>query len=906
MADDKVYSKFGKIVTMLDDLQTTGCFQPGYTQPVYRLVVTGPNGSGKDSLINCLFGLSFLPANCKTKRQMEIRFLHTLEDVSPMVQVEELNKNFTHFPDCSKKIADLQNGTNDSNQSIAIRMTVTTNSSADLYVISTCEQDTGNPYASTMLKEALAPSSNFIILVMEAIYLNDDFKQKRDHWFNLIRNYDPELSRTMVVFTKCDILPNNFNFNKMKTFLKESNDIFSPKYGFVCVKTNFMAHIEPSDQARMEREYFCNHKTFQFFSINDYFTLDTVGEKITKWIYETNEFKKTMTHAHTCMEERMKFVDSELEKYGKDFIDISSEGKFSFLGGMMYIFCQTVEKTFSGNCDVEEYNLSNIKINKLYVDFLSQYIDYKPSISFENQKIVETIQKTEGSGLSGFPSGDVIYALLDDKLEELREEINTYSDDVYNAVNQLFKTIINRYFSRFPKALSDIEELIISFLDGEFNKTRKLLTDICEMNLTYIYVDELSKGYKTLIQNSLLKGNFQNQNSDNASQNRSNDNYPFKENKDISFFKYNKDKDKDSYYQGLVTYVKNLVDFIFSEIIRSLREYIPKATKNFFIKSLRSNMSFYLWKYISKNPEIYENLEEDPEVAQKRMYYLEAQKKFKKITKAVSVDESISKYFKEDNTETIENILLTQGINTQNAKETEEAAKSDKNLPKKEKTSIKDIGIPPKKETKPEKSASNSNINNSKPNISTAQKNNLFGNNPKANSTKSSNLFGPGHKTDTNNAAKKTNLFGNPINNNNATQNKKTTNPPKNNLFGTPSQNPPKESNLFGNNLSKSMMPPKTTPPNNQNKNKDLNVSLKIDPKEGNITGINVQGNIDPQDAYNFYQKNKQYMPSGQQMLSGAQKTVNFMNQVNNNAGTADNKKKNTNSFASLFGTGKK
>ena len=171
-----------------------------------------------------------------------------------------------------------------------------------------------------------------------------------------------------------------------------------------------------------------------------------------------------------------------------------------------------------------------------------------------------------------------------------------------------FPYISTRYFSRFPKALSDIEELIISFLDGEFNKTRKLLTDICEMNLTYIYVDELSKGYKTLIQNSLLKGNFQNQNSDNASQNRSNDNYPFKENKDISFFKYNKDKDKDSYYQGLVTYVKNLVDFIFSEIIRSLREYIPKATKNFFIKSLRSNMSFYLWKYISKNPEIYEFL----------------------------------------------------------------------------------------------------------------------------------------------------------------------------------------------------------------------------------------------------------------------------------------------------------
>ena len=162
MSDDKVYTKFGKIVSMLDDLQTTGCFEPGYTQPVYRLVFTGPNGAGKDSLINCLFGYTFLPANCKSKRQMEIRFMHSLEDVSPMIEIDELNKKFTHFPDCSKKIAELQNGTNDSNQGMSIRMTLTSNSSADIYVISTCEQDTGNTSANSLLREALAPSSNFI------------------------------------------------------------------------------------------------------------------------------------------------------------------------------------------------------------------------------------------------------------------------------------------------------------------------------------------------------------------------------------------------------------------------------------------------------------------------------------------------------------------------------------------------------------------------------------------------------------------------------------------------------------------------------------------------------------------------------------------------------------------------
>ena len=903
MSDDKVYTKFGKIVSMLDDLQTTGCFEPGYTQPVYRLVFTGPNGAGKDSLINCLFGYTFLPANCKSKRQMEIRFMHSLEDVSPMIQIDELNKKFTHFPDCSKKIAELQNGTNDSNQGMSIRMTLTSNSSADIYVISTCEQDTGNTSANSLLREALAPSSNFIILVMEAIYLNDDFNQKREHWFNLIRNYDPELERTMVVFTKCDTLPSNFNFNKIKQFLRESNDIFSPKYGFVCVKTNYMPHMEPADQVRMEREYFCNHKTFGYLSINDYFTLDTVGEKITKWIYETNDFKKTMVYAYSKMQDRMKFVDSELEKFGKDFLDFSTQRKDLYLQGMMNVFCQTVEKVFSGNCDVEEYNLSNVKINKLYVDFLGNYTDYKPSISFKNEKIVEAIQKTEGCGLSGFPSGDVIYSLLEDKLDELRDEISTYSEDIYNTVNQLFKTIINKFFARFPKALTPIEELIISFLDQEFNKTKDLFNDLAEMNFTYLYVDELSKEYKTLIQDSLLKKSFQNQgmNGPNGPNNQNNNNFTFKENKDISFFKSN--KDKDSYYQGLANYVKSLVDFIYSEMIRSLREYIPKATGNFFIKSLKSNMNFYLLQYLSKNPEICQDLEEDQDVAQKRVYYIDAQKKLKKINKAISLDDQIAKYFKEDANKTIENILVSQGINSQAIKEKEEQEKEKEKNAKKPKTNINEIGLPPKKDNLSEK-----NINNPKPNISQAAKNNLFGNAPKPQSSKGSNLFGNTSqiKNDNANQGKKNpptnNLFGN------TSMNASTKKPQvKNNLFGNPQpNNMQKSTNLFGN------TPTNKNQNNQQNQKKDLNINLKIDPKDGNITGVNVQGNIDPKDAYNFYQKNKQYMPSGQQMLSGAQKVGNFLSQLNNsgnsNNNTGDNKqtkKANSSTLANLFGSKK-
>ena len=911
MADDKIYSKYGKIVTMMDDLQSAGCFDTTYSQPVFRLVVTGPNGSGKDSFINSILGFPFLPPGCKTKRQMEIRILHSTEDVSPMVQIEDLKKSFTHHNECAKNIADLQRASNDTNQDRAMRLNFTTNTSADLYIISTCEDDPSNPHAKNLIRQAIGPSSNFIILVMEAMTFSDENIHKRDQWFNLIKNYDPDLSRTMVVITKPDLLPNNFNFNRLKNFLRPSNEIFNPKYGFICVKTNQQAHIEPSDQSRLEREYFCNHKVFQFLPVNDYFTIETVGEKITKWIWETKEFRKNLIYAYSKLQERLKFIEGELKIFGAE-IDFGTQSKELYLQSMLMLFCDTVEKTFSGKCEEEEYNLSNTKLNKIYVDFLCQYIDYKPSVSFKNEDIIETIQKSEGSGLSGFPSGEVIYSLLDKKMEELRNELTDYFDNVYSIVNQLFKDIINRYFSRFPKAVHSIEELILSFFDKEFNKTKELTTDLAEMNFTYLYVDELNEQYKNLVQNSLLKRGYNNPNDPNNQNNnqlKHNNNYQFQGNQDISFFKAI--KDKDSYYQGLADYVKSLVDYIYAEVIRSLREYIPKSTGNCFIKSLKRNMRFYFLQFISKNVEFSQEFEEDQEVAQKRKYYVDSQKKLKKIIKDIEKDDQITKIVKEDNIKNIDNILESQGIKTANIEvDKEPGNQSAKNLSYKPQNKTNLFGAPPNFDKKPAVQKKTTIQNN--PPINASTKTNLFGNPQQQPSKtaigKSTNIFG-NPSTTTKKPEPTNNLFGNTTNTkkpdtaakNNLFGNPNTKKPQTNNLFGTPNQTQNRNTNLFGNPTNQQPkqnqpQPQKQAP---QQKNKDLNVSLKIDPKEGNITGVNVQGNIDPKDAYNFYQKNKQYMPSGQQMLSGAKTGMNMYNQANAN-------NNNSNGLANLFGAPKK
>ena len=173
------------------------------------------------------------------------------------------------------------------------------------------------------------------------------------------------------------------------------------------------------------------------------------------------------------------------------------------------------------------------------------------------------------------------------------------------------------------------------------------------------------------------------------------------------------------------------------------------------------------------------------------------QKKYNKFSKSdvYKLKEEldiVKKKFKEDNIKTIDNILQSQGINTNNSNEIEKEVgnQSAKNLSYKDqntnklfgisqkKDSSKNsntnlFGIPPKKETQPpqttkssannlfglpskKESASNPNINQNKPNISNTTKTNLFGNPaPKNTGAKPNNLFG---NPNTNNS-KQSNLF---------------------------------------------------------------------------------------------------------------------------------------------------
>jgi hypothetical protein len=91
----------------------------------------------------------------------------------------------------------------------------------------------------------------------------------------------------------------------------------------------------------------------------------------------------------------------------------------------------------------------------------------------------------------------------------------------------------------------------------------------------------------------------------------------------------------------LAEYVKILINYFYSIMVRNLRESIPKATGQYFIKSLKQNTRFFLLTELAKEiSHLYdEYLKEDPEVMRKRNYYIDLLKVLRSCDKVLMYDD---------------------------------------------------------------------------------------------------------------------------------------------------------------------------------------------------------------------------------------------------------------------------
>jgi len=148
------------------------------------------------------------------------------------------------------------------------------------------------------------------------------------------------------------------------------------------------------------------------------------------------------------------------------------------------------------------------------------------------------------------------------------------------------------------------------------------------MHFSYFYLDEKSLSYTNLLEKIL---NADNNIGDNERKKLEID---FSKNYyNVSFLFQNK------YWKKLVEYIKFLANYYHSIIIRELREQIPKVTGEYLIKPIKQNLRFYLMSELKVSETASKLLKENPDVKNKREFYINAMKHLKEAEKNLNLDD---------------------------------------------------------------------------------------------------------------------------------------------------------------------------------------------------------------------------------------------------------------------------
>jgi hypothetical protein len=290
---------------------------------------------------------------------------------------------------------------------------------------------------------------------------------------NMAMDLDPSGNRTLGVLTKVDIMDSGTNIKAELT-----NEVVPLKRGYVAVKNRSQQDIKNNVTVQQalskEKDWFRQHPLYRNMNYFEYFGTDTLIEKLKVMFFE--HLTTSLPNIYLELKQLIKNCQEELSKFGTDYILYSDDSsKYQYITTLLTVFCDSIERLFSGKMSNINENLTNHKLKLIYKDFLQ---NYKAQISnnMKNEEIIKILRQTEGDRLSGFPEAEVVHALLDNDIENLRNEVKIFLDTTYEIVNSSVKEIASKSFCRFPIIQERIEELLHKFIEEvKYNLTYRCL-----------------------------------------------------------------------------------------------------------------------------------------------------------------------------------------------------------------------------------------------------------------------------------------------------------------------------------------------------------------------------------------------------------------------------------------------
>ena len=422
------------------------------------------------------------------------------------------------------------------------------------------------------------------------------------------REWDPKGERSVGVVTKIDIMDKGTNCKKVLM-----NQEIQLKLGYVGVKNRSQQDINDKIRVQsgleVEKQWFMNHPVYRSLPKECYGT-DTLTLKLSRVMYA--QIRLNLPKILQEVQDKLAAVEERIRDLGTP-LPTSDMERMQLLFSMINAFVLGFKNKISGKCELKSLQMSKdqelaggAKIKAAFFALYDIYAhpQFRAIDHLKDQEISNSITLHEGDNLSGFPSVEVFYYLIQPEIEKLKEPALGCLTDIYYYLEQLAHTLLEKSFIRFPSMIGELLAVAQQIMGEEREKTRYIVESLIDSEVGYMFTNDSDyQGKRTDIIPRMDESN------------RSLD--------------------------GTKVYVMELrerVESYFRLVVRNIRDSVPKAIGTFLVRAVLDKLQLEMATRLLRNEQVKALMSEPPSVAAERKRLLETREILKQAIKAIQRD----------------------------------------------------------------------------------------------------------------------------------------------------------------------------------------------------------------------------------------------------------------------------
>ena len=326
---------------------------------------------------------------------------------------------------------------------------------------------------SNMIGEYIKDENTIILSILPA-----RVDLEVDSSLELIKRYDKDLTRTIGIISKVDLLDNSENISDYLL-----NNVVSD----LQIKLGYYALVNKGD----EEQFFYNHPIYNKMEQTN-IGINNLKKKIKKIII--NRTKKMLPEILNDINNKLSETTIELENY-KDYFDTKNENsRINYLNHLINDF---------KNLYIESIKMrgshfdSAREIKKIFINYKKNLEEINPFLKYKNEYFKEKILSLEGLKISSpaLPIDVLELTLQDKEKKPIQKFIPISKDCIKNVSKELIRLIdlifnVQKNLTIYPNLTKSIKKFIIeNIILKHISAANKKIEEIIDSEEYYIYTN---------------------------------------------------------------------------------------------------------------------------------------------------------------------------------------------------------------------------------------------------------------------------------------------------------------------------------------------------------------------------------------------------------------------------------